>query len=253
MIPQTLARTVPEVTSMLAVLFSPLRGAAAHTATLLAFASLGAAGVAAVWRRLPITLLFLAGYLAVVLVWPFAPTRFVWCVWPLVLLLPGLGAWAAASRRSWPRAARMALGLGFAWLAAGYAAYEVRAVRGAWWSSIARANTKRIDAVARWTLANTTPDQIVATDDEEAVFLYTGRRTVPIISFTAAHYLVDQEPARNAREGLARVLDAYPVSLVVVGSAQSFAAASVLAGGPAPSLALRAQFAGGAAFTNLTK
>ena len=251
MIPRTLARTVPEVSAMLAVLFSPFRGAAAHAATLSALGLLAAAAVAAYWRRLPVTLLFLVGYLGIVLVWPFAPTRFVWGVWPLVLLLPALGLHAALVRARWPRVVRGGLVLAFAWVAIGYAAYEVRAARGAWWSSIARANTKRIDGVARWTLANSTSDQVVATDDEEAVFLYTGRRTVPIISFTTQHYLVPPDPAQNAREGLARVIAAYPVSLVVVGSAQSYAAATVLTAPPTPLIALREHFAGGAAFTVL--
>ena len=252
MIPRTLARTVPEVASMLAALFSPWRGQLAHAATLIALGGLAAAAVAAYWRRLPITLLFLASYLAIVLIWPFAPTRFVWCVWSLVLLVPALGALAAARHHDWPMPLRATLVVAAAWLTAGYGAYELRAVRGAWWSSIARANTTRIHAVARWTLANTSPGQIIATDDEEAVYLYTGRRTVPIISFTTRHYLETPAPARNAREGLAPVLATYPVSLVVVGSAQSFAAASALTIGPAPLLTLRETFAGGAAFTILT-
>jgi len=103
--------------------------------------------------------------------------------------------------------------------------------------------------VARWTLAHTTPGQVIATDDEEAIYLYTGRLTVPIISFTTRHYLETPAPERNAREGLVPVLEAYPVSVVVVGSAQSFAAATALTTGPSPLLTLRETFAGGAAFS----
>lgn len=253
MVPRTLTKTVPELTSMLAALFSPLRTAPAPLATLLAFGALGTAAIFAYWRRLPVTLLFLGGYVAIVAIWPFAPTRFVWGIWPLVLLLPALGMHAALCRREWPRLSRGLLVVAFAWLAAGYGAYELRAARGSWWSSIARANTRRIDATTRWILAHSTPEQVIATDDEEAVFLYTGRRTVPIISFTAMHYLEAHEPARNAAEGLAPVLAQYPVDLVVVGSAQSFAVARFLADQPAPSIALREMFAGGAAFTVLPK
>lgn len=253
MIPRTLERTIPEIASMLEVLFSPGRSAAAHAATLLALGALVVTGVLSFWRRLPITLLFLGGYLGVVLIWPFAPTRFVWCVWPLVLLLPALGLYAAITRATWPRLARAGLVLAFAWLAVGYGAYELRGVRGSWWSSIARANTKALDPLATWILANTTPDQIIATNDEEAVFLYTGRRTVSIISFTTGHYLTGHEPEQDAREGLAPILDAYPVSVVVVGSAQTYAAAAALTAGSAPRLKLRERFAGGAAFTVLTK
>lgn len=253
MIPTTLGKTVPELTTMLAVLFSPLRGGAAHLATLLALGALATAAVVAYWRRLPVTLLFLGGYVMIVAIWPFAPTRFVWGIWPLILLLPALGAHTAVRRDVWPRLVRGALVVAFAWLAVGYGAYELRAARGSWWSSIARANTRRIDATTRWILAHSTPDQVIATDDEEAVFLYTGRRTVPIISFTAMHYLLPHEPARNASEGLVPVLAAYPVSLVVVGSAQGFATARVLVDQPTPQLAFREMFAGGAAFTVLPK
>src|SRR5690242_21572544 len=38
------------------------------------------------WRRMRVTTLFVAGYLAIVLVWPFSPLRFDWGIWPLVML-----------------------------------------------------------------------------------------------------------------------------------------------------------------------
>jgi hypothetical protein len=254
MVPATLAKTIPETLEMLAVLFSPLRAGMARTATLLALAALAITGAWSMRRRLPVTLLFLAGYIVIVLVWPFNPSRFVWGIWPLLLLVVVAGAHAAAafpSRLALP--ARAALLAAFAWVAVGYGAYELRGARGAWWSSIARANTGRIAPAVQWTVANTRPDDVLAAEDEGAIYLYTGRRAVPVFSFTTAQYLRDHTAEENASEGLRPILAAYPVSTVVVGSRKTVDAADFLVNSPTPRLALRADFAGGVAYTVLPR
>lgn len=254
MVPETLAKTVPETLDMLAVLFSPLRGTVAHATTLAALGALAIVGAWSVRRRMPVTLLFLAIYLAIVLVWPFNPSRFVWGIWPLLLLLVGAGAHAGVVRASGLASpARFALLASFAWVLIGYGAYEVRGVRGSWWSSIARANARRIAPAVRWTLANTAPDDVLAAEDEGAIYLYTGRRAVPVFSFTTAQYLRDHSAAENAGEGLGPILSAYPVRTVVVGSRKTVDAADFLAKSPTPRLALRADFPGGVAYTVLPK
>jgi hypothetical protein len=249
MIPATFAKTSAETVVMLSVLFSPLRSALARDVTLAALGALVVAGGLATWRRLPVTLLFLAGYLAIVLVWPFQTARFVWGIWPLLLALVTLGAWAGAVRVNWPRAVRAALVVAFAWVAVGYARYEVRGVRGEWWSSLARANTPRIAATVRWVAANAAPGEVVASENEGAVFLYTGHQAVPIVPLTPGGYLRDATPAENATHGLAPVLDAYRVRTVVVTAGAAYDAARQLASAPHPRLVLREEFPGGAAFT----
>ena len=251
MISATVAKTVPETTVMLSVLFSPLKGSFAHAVTLSALALLAIAGVVVSWRRMPVTLLFLAGYLAIVLVWPFQTARFVWAVWPLLLAVIVVGASAAVSRREWVRPLRAALLLGFAWVGCGYAAYESRAVRGKWWSSIARANTSRMAPLVRWVIGNTAPGEVVASEYEGAVYLYANRQALPIVSLTPGQYLHDYTARENALEGLRPVLDAYPVRTVVVGSGKAFDAAQYLLTGSTPRLAPREQFAGGVAYTVL--
>jgi len=254
MIPATLAKTVPETLDMLAVLFSPVRAGAARTATLVALGALALTGAWSVRRRLPVTLLFLAGYALIVLVWPFNPSRFVWGIWPLLLLLVVAGAHAAVafpSRLALP--ARTVLLAAFAWVVVGYAAYELRGVRGSWWSSIARANTQRIAPAVQWAAANTAPGDVLAAEDEGAIYLYTGRRAVPVFSFTTAQYLRDHSAAENATEGLRPILDAYPVRTVIVSSRKTVDAADFLVNSPTPRLALRAEFPGGVAYTVLPK
>lgn len=254
MVPATLGKTVPETLQMLAVLFSPFSASVAHTITLSMLAALAAVGIWSVGRRLPVTLLFLAGYLTIVLVWPFNPSRFVWGIWPLLLLLVVAGAHAAIAHPSHLARPARALLLGsLVWVTIGYAAYEVRGVRGAWWSSIARTNTQRIAPAVGWTLEHTGPDELLAAEDEGAIYLYTGRRAVPVFSFTTAQYLRDHSAAENATEGLAPILRAYPVRTVVVGSRKTVDAADHLVRSPHPLLALRADFPGGVAYTVLPK
>ncbi len=250
----TLARTVPESGAMIAALFSPLRGAPAHAVTLVALAGLTLTAAWALARRATVTLLFLGGYLIIVLLWPFAPSRFLWGVWPLLLFIVASAAWSLSSTaRTWPRAARAAMAAGFAWVVVGYALYEVRAVRGQWWSSISRAGTRRIEPAVNWTRAHTAPTDIVAADDEGAIYLYTGRRAVPVASFTTDHYLANRSPVVEAMEGLEPLLAEYPLRVVLVGSKRTFDAAQYLATRPSPLLALRERFDGGAAFTVLPR
>ena len=254
MVPATLEKTVPETLQMLAVLFSPFGASAAHAVTLLMLGVLATVGVWSVRRRMPVTLLFLAGYLTIVLVWPFNPSRFIWGIWPLLLVFVVAGAHAAIAHPSHiARPARALLLASLAWVTIGYAAYEVRGMRGAWWSSIARANTQRIAPAVRWTVEHTAPDDLLAAEDEGAIYLYTGRRAVPVFSFTTAQYLRDHSAAENATEGLGPILGAYPVRTVIVGSRKTVDAADHLVHSSHPLLALRADFPGGVAYTVLPK
>jgi hypothetical protein len=253
MIPATVAKTTAETGGMLSVLFSPMRGDAAHAVTLLALGALAAAACAAAWRRMPVTLLFLAGYLAIVAVWPFQTARFVWTVWPLLLALVTVGGWTALGRPAWRAPIRAALAAAFVWVTVGYAAYELRGIRGRWWASIPRANAPRMASAVRWVLANTTPDEVVATDYEGAVYLYTGRQALPIITLTPAQYLRDYTPRENALEGLLPVLDAYRVRTVVAGAGRAYDAAQHLATHAPARLLLRERYEGGAAYTTTTR
>ena len=248
MLPTTLSRTIPQAAQMFAALFSPLRTGAAPV-TLLALAVLTGAGIAGWWKRMPVTILFLGGYLAIVAVWPFQPSRFIWGVWPLVLVLLVLGAHAAVvDAPHWHRAVRVLVLASCCWAGVGYASYEVRGIRGRWWSSIPRAAVDHITFAVAWTRANTAPGDIVSTEDEGSVFLYTGRRTIPVRTFTVDQYLGDPTPEQEARTGLVPLLAAYPARAVLVSTQPSRAAAQFLAGGPAPRLVAQGEYPGGAAY-----
>lgn len=254
MIPATLQRTIPELSSMLAALFAPARASGGHAITLAVLAALALRSTISLRHRAPVTLLFLGGYSAIALLWPFPPSRFFWGVWPLVLFLlmvPAVGLTRALSRGPTPvRALTLAMLL---WVAAGYTMYEVRAVRGAWWSSISRTAADRIEPAIAWTRTHTASGDVVASDDEGSIYLYTRRHSVPVASFTTSHYLGTRSAQREAAEGLVPLLATYPIRAVLVGSSRTFDAASFLASRPAPKLSLHDQFAGGAAFTVLSR
>ena len=249
MIGRTVRKTTRETSVMLSVLFSPLRTDAGRSATLAALAALAVGGALAMRRRMPVTLLFVAGYLFIVLIWPFQTARFVWAVWPLFLAIVGAGGWAAVTQRGWRIPARIVLAGALLWVAVGYAAYELRGFRGAWWSSLGRANAPRLATTVQWVADHTAPDELVATEYEGAVWLYTGRQALPIIPLTPAQYLRDYSAQDNAREGLEPLLAAYPIRTVVVGAGNAYDAAAFLSSERPTRLQLRERFAGGAAFT----
>jgi hypothetical protein len=254
LVPQTLSQTTADASAMFGALFSPFNTWTSHVVTFLAFAGLLFACLASSWRRIPVTLLFLAGYLGIVAIWPFQPTRFVWGVWPLLLALPTLALSAAITDRpAWPRLRRGAVAAAFAWVAVGYLSYELRAVRGQWWVSIPRAKSRHIVFAVDWVRRNSRPTDLVATDEEGPVYLYTGRQTVPVRAFTATQYLYGDDARTGATEGLLAVLAAYPVDAVIVNSAASYDITHYLATGAAPVLAPHTIAAAGEAYRVLRR
>ena len=245
---RTLMKTIPETTSMMIALFSPVRGGIAHSVTAVALAIATGVGSVFVARKAPAMLLFLAGYLGIVLLWPFAPTRFIWGVWPLVLLVLACAASRARTHIGTPILRRPVTVAAVAWLAIGFASYEVRAVRGRWWESVPRTGSVRVDAAVAWVNRNSAPGDVIAADDEGAVFLYTGRHALPVASFTTDDYLGYRSSAIEAREGLLPLLARYPVAFVIAESQRTVDAAMFLTSGPTPMLSLREQLPAAAAF-----
>jgi hypothetical protein len=171
------------------------------------FVSLGAllgmliVGAGATWRRIPITLVFLLGYGAVILAWPFEPTRFALVWWPLLAAL-----FVAGVKRTWlwRPSARVMHGARFASLAAalvvsaGYAMYNVRGVRQKWWVNIQSDAGTRAKPIAEWVARSTRPNDVVISDHDLIVYLYTGRRAVPTATFTALGRITPLTAAQDA-------------------------------------------------------
>jgi hypothetical protein len=161
---------------------------------------LAAVGLAVLAKRARVTALFLVAYIAVVLLWPFDPTRFLIAIWP-VLTLGGVAAVMAAWQwRPGASALRMlrvaALGLS-AVIIGGFVALNSIGYSRQWWASIQRDTGRRAKPVVEWVAAQTNPSDILTVDDDLLVFLYTGRQGTPTSSFTPAERLRATTDAEN--------------------------------------------------------
>lgn len=193
-------------------------------------------GLAAMARRAPTVVLFLLAYLSIVVIWPFAPARFTWGVWPLVGLVYTMAAvtvwqWGAppkssmASEPSKTRtistpassSQRILRPLALASLAAltvGYGGYNYLGVTRDWWGVVQGSVANRARPLAEWVAANTDSNAVLATDDDVLIHLYTGRKAIPNGAFTPQEHIVAQTPA-FAVQSLRTILDTYRVDYVL--------------------------------------
>jgi hypothetical protein len=252
----TPVHTGSEIAAMFATLATPLAYSLARLIVLLALSVLLIAGLKKSWRTAPVTALFVVVYSAIVILWPFSPTRFVWGIWPLFVLVFVLGAieiksWAPR----WPaweatRAVVLACSL---FVAVGYARYNVRGYRGRWWSTAARAQAEVVRPIVQWTRGRTRPDEVVASTVEPAVYLYTGRLAVPIMAFNVRDYF--RSPTQAESEiALRQILAGYHVDAIAVNtvSAPLRAALQSMASRDVPELVVRDSFTNGIVFAPAT-
>lgn len=214
-----------------------------------------AAGAWRWWTRAPVATLFLAGYGAIVLVWPFAPDRFLWGVWPLLGLLVASGVAAIAHRR--PRTAPAALAraalLGAAvCVLVGYASYNVRGFRGHWYDAIQRKAAERARPLVQWVARYTRPADVLVTDDDVLMYLYTGRPAVPNATFTPEEHLGPQ-PRPVSLAALQGLVAAFRPRYVLVSTSVPAEAALALTRGSPAVLTFLGALPRGAVFAPTTR
>jgi hypothetical protein len=194
----------------------------------LTFAILGAVRLA---RRAPVTLAFLGGYLAIVAVWPFAPVRFLLGIWVLLMLLIAAGAQSLLETPPNARAPKVRRTVGALVsiaLVIGLVAYNVRGYQRHWWATTEELSARWIAPKLAWVKANTDTSAVIATDhDEGTVYLYTGRRSVPITTFTAAEYL-DPRDARADAAVLRSLATHFQANYLTLSSVRMRAAAAAM-------------------------
>ncbi len=240
---RTVARTSNELFAMMAQLSTAgLPTYALRLVVVCTAIALVVAGAIAIRRSARVTALFFAAYLGVILLWPFTPARFVWGVWPIVLLICAAGVHAMLRWRPTTRAtatARLAVAASLLCMCAGYGVYSFRGYRGHWWSSIPRSTAPLVGPSIVWALEHTRPTDVVATVDEPMMYLYTGRLAVPVSRFSADDYFA-APTASERMQALRSILDAYHADVVVIIANDTLeAAARRMAAPPEPSLALR--------------
>jgi hypothetical protein len=215
---------------ILARSFSVGRNAVLDTAAVLSVLALLVAGAATFWRVARVTLLFAIGYMAIVLAWPFSPLRFVWGLWPFTVLMMFAGAralWLAGGTTPRARAARGVAVAASAVALAGALNFNARGYANRWWATVAHSIGPRIQPQLVWVVERTGVTDIVAADDEGAVYLYTGRLAVPTNAFTAGQYFRPRTAPENATF-LAELLRAFRPRYVMAWAVPTQQAAEIL-------------------------
>ena len=210
MLIDTLRRTLPDMVGQLAYRLRPpsmplLSGITSFCVLLLALC-----GAVRLVRRAPVTITFLGAYLAIAALWPFPPLRFLLGIWVLLMLLLASGAQmliddtlpsALWHRRRLRLTKRLTGALAAGLLVTGVVAYNVRGFAHRGWAVTEEQSWRWIAPKVTWVGARTDSSAVIATDhDEGAIFLYTGRRAVPVTTFTAAEFI---EPRSAATDSMA--------------------------------------------------
>jgi hypothetical protein len=227
---QTIARNASEAAAILADRFAPWHPGMLRLIPLTFALALLALGIIRLWRRTPVTVAFLLAYVAVTLIWPYTPWRFIWGIWPFVLLLAVEGGativrWHPAQRPM--QVVRRCLFPVLALLGLGLARAEVVAYRDRAWASPIRDATRSIAPAMRWISQNTDPHETVIADAEPLVYLFTARPSMPPVAFTAAEYVRPRDPAADVA-ALAELVRQFPVRYVVTVVPSTIAAARAL-------------------------
>ena len=208
MVVDTVRRNLPAMLDHLSHRLRPPSSALPNAATALCALLLGAAGAMRLARRAPVTLGFLVAYLGVVAVWPFPPVRFLLGIWILLMLVLACGAqvlWEASLPIARWNSARSRLtlrllsGVASLVLVAGAIAYNVRGYQRRWWATTEEQSARWVMPKIAWARANIDTSAVIATDhDEGFVYLYTGRRSIPVTTFTAAEYFSPRDSSADA-------------------------------------------------------
>jgi hypothetical protein len=168
-------------------------------------------------RRAPVSAWFVAAYMVLVIVWPFEPTRFVWALLPLFCAMVALGIGAVLYWRpvGLPlKMARVASLAACGLLVGGFGWYNVNGIRQEWRDSVPRVTAARATPVVEWVRASTRPTDVIAMEDDPLLYLYTGRRTVPVGTFTPEEFLKEQTYA-FATESLRTIIAHYEPTYVI--------------------------------------
>jgi hypothetical protein len=223
---------------VLSYAFMPVRALLPRAVAFVGVCGLVAVGLGLLVRHSLVTALFLVAYGAVVIIWPFEPTRFVLAVWPLLMLsgLAGIVAiWRWRAPNTLTRGLRyVAIGLAVS-VAVGFATYNARGYRGQWWASIQRDTGSRAKPIVEWVAARTAPSDVLMTDDDLLVYLYTGRQGTPTSSFLPTERVRPPTDEDNVA-AVRTMIDTYEPRYYITTSEPGRRAAEALSTGPRPLL-----------------
>lgn len=248
------AYNVVDLARPIGAVFAPGASLITHWLIVATVVAMLAIGLWLLRRRTPVMALFIVGYAAMVIVWPYAPDRFLWGVWPLILLTLGVAADMAVRGARERRAAGLplvghaALVVAAGALALGLVRYNARGYQRSWWDTSQRGPARQLTPVVEWIQQSTRPTDIIASDGDPLLALYTGRLVVPSARWAVEAYPNQPDTASRLAD-LRELLATYPVRYLILGSANSTSAgaARVLTEGPEPKLQMLTVLQGGAA------
>src|SRR5687767_6965083 len=193
------------------------------------------AGLVILWKRAPVLVAFFSLYVLLITIWPFDPHRFLLAVWPVIVL-----AVAAAGRAAWqwrstaPPVRFAALGA-VAFLAAGHVAYNWRGYQEQSWEYLQKRAGESAKPLVEWVSRYTRPDDVLATEHDVVVYLYTGRRGVPTSTFLARQHVKRFTPAEDAH-WMGTMVRSFEPRYLVTGWPPHIKAADTLSTGSTPLL-----------------
>ena len=143
-----------------------------------------AVGAVELVRRAPALGWSMILYAVIVLLWPYAPDRFLWAALPMLvvaLVLGGVLLWrAAGARRDWRRWGLRALAVaGVVPVIVGFGGYQVAGFTKRWPTSTQRGISETFERILPWIRSATPDSAVLAGEDEALLWLYTGRKAVP--------------------------------------------------------------------------
>ena len=159
-------------------------------------------GLVVLARRAPVMVVYFVLYVLLITAWPFAPQRFLLAMWPIMVL-----AGASAIHWLWRWRAggvaltlgrRLALGAAVA-IVAGHAAYNWRGHAEQSWTELQRQSGTSARPLVEWVAGNTSPTDVLSTEHDVVVYLYTGRQGIPTSTFLASQRVRPFTPSEVTR------------------------------------------------------
>lgn len=192
------------------------------------------AGLVVLWKRAPVLVAFFTLYVMLIAVWPFDPHRFLLALWPVIVLALGAVAQAAWQRRRASGLRFLALGaVGF--LGAGHAAYNWRGYQEQSWAWLQQRAGESARPLVEWVARYTRPEDVLSTEHDVVVYLYTGRRGVPTTTFLASQRVKRFTAADDAR-WMGTMVQTFQPRYLITGWPAHITAADSLSAGAAPVL-----------------
>jgi hypothetical protein len=186
---KVLVKNLASVGNTLSYLVMPVPLGVLRQISLLLLVPTVLSGLVLAAKRAPVLITFCVAYLALIIVWPFHPYRFVLALWPVLIMAVAAlirALWGRRPRGSVPAALRFAaLGV-VGYLAAGHLAYNWVELREKSYTDLQKGAGESAKPLLEWVVRYTNPDDVLSTEHDVVVYLYTGRRGVPVSTFLAS-------------------------------------------------------------------